>query len=116
MSKNWKNVPSWKPMPLLRPRSSTTRTIFQMRASPARADGHEIGVELREVHAREAPARRHPEHGGDVEQAAVDRPGAFSDRHHDGGNLVERHRRHRRHLGEAEPDVAEDGGHEGREC
>ena len=38
MSKNWKYVPSWNPMPLLRPSSSTTRTIFQIRASPDRAE------------------------------------------------------------------------------
>ena len=38
MSKNWKKPYNLKPTPLLLPNNSTTRTIFQIKDRPDRAD------------------------------------------------------------------------------
>ena len=43
ISKNWKNPNNLKPTPLLLPKSSTTRTIFQINDRPDLADDNTYG-------------------------------------------------------------------------
>ena len=113
MSKNWKKNVDLEAYAVAASEQLHHQDDLPDEREPGARRRHEVGVELRQVHLEERAEPRDPVHLRDLHEIAVHRLRTLPHGDHHRRDLVHRHRKHRRGLGEAEPDVAEDDGDQG---